>query len=379
MRNTRLDAIRGFAVMGILLMNISAFGLPAAAYLNPAWRGLPGLRDGIVWGLLDLFAQVKFLFLFAMLFGVGLLLQLPRGGRWIRVRLGWLALLGLIHSLFFWDGDILLDYALVGLLLWRLMAALSAEGRLLSSGIFLWLVGTLVLVPFGLLAGDIPGPSWLPGAADLEYEAYWKLSGGLEALRNRADLLQSSLLALLAQYGWQLAGAMLIGAALWQSGWLRGQRPAATYRRHAWRLMLAGVLIQLPGLLLQVGLQWRWPWTPFWLQIPRDLGAPLMALGYVALIHAAWAYLARGWLMQATARVGRMALSNYLLQTLLCSALFWHGALFMHLDRLALLLLVPLIWCVNLLFSTLWLRIWSQGPLEALWRWLTRRCTAPPA
>jgi uncharacterized protein len=113
-RNVTLDFVRGVAILGILLLNISAFGLPKAAYST---RPGPGTSpsDAWTWAILDLLAQVKFLTLFALLFGAGLQLLLPRGKRWIQSRLTLLALLGFIHGLFFWDGDILLAYALVGL------------------------------------------------------------------------------------------------------------------------------------------------------------------------------------------------------------------------------------------------------------------------
>lgn len=77
-RNVTLDFVRGVAILGILLLNISAFGLPKAAYLNPAWSGSASLSDAWTWALLDLLAQVKFLTLFALLFGAGLQLLLPR-------------------------------------------------------------------------------------------------------------------------------------------------------------------------------------------------------------------------------------------------------------------------------------------------------------
>jgi uncharacterized protein len=94
-RNVTLDFVRGVAILGILLLNISAFGLPKAAYLNPAWSGSISLSDAWTWAILDLLAQVKFLTLFALLFGAGLQMLLPRGKRWIQSRLTLLALLGL--------------------------------------------------------------------------------------------------------------------------------------------------------------------------------------------------------------------------------------------------------------------------------------------
>lgn len=92
-RIATLDCVRGIAILGILLLNISAFGLPKAAYLNPAYLGLPTTRDAWTWALLDIFAQAKFLAMFALLFGAGLQMLLRRGKGWIRARLSWLVLL----------------------------------------------------------------------------------------------------------------------------------------------------------------------------------------------------------------------------------------------------------------------------------------------
>lgn len=78
-RNVTLDFVRGVAILGILLLNISAFGLPKAAYLNPAWYGAITPQDAWTWAFLDLIGQVKFLTLFALLFGAGLQMLLPRG------------------------------------------------------------------------------------------------------------------------------------------------------------------------------------------------------------------------------------------------------------------------------------------------------------
>lgn len=100
-RNVTLDFVRGVAILGILLLNISAFGLPKAAYLNPAWYGAIVPEDAWSWAILDIVAQAKFLTLFALLFGAGLQMLLPRGKQWIQSRLTLLVLLGFIHALFF--------------------------------------------------------------------------------------------------------------------------------------------------------------------------------------------------------------------------------------------------------------------------------------
>ncbi|MGV1649580.1 DUF418 domain-containing protein YeiB [Klebsiella pneumoniae] len=374
-RNVTLDFVRGVAILGILLLNISAFGLPKAAYLNPAWSGSASLSDAWTWALLDLLAQVKFLTLFALLFGAGLQLLLPRGKRWIQSRLTLLALLGFIHGLFFWDGDILLAYALVGLVSWRMVREAHHVKSLFDTGVVLYLTGIAVLVLLGMISGTAANRSWAPDAANLQYEQYWKLHGGMEAVSNRADMLSDNLLALGAQYGWQLAGMMLMGAALMRSGWLKGQFSLRHYRRTGALLVAAGMAVNLPAIFAQWYLAWDYRWCAFLLQAPRELSAPLQAIGYAALAWGYWPQLCRFRLVGAIACVGRMALTNYLLQTLICTTLFYHLGLFMRFDRLQLLAFVPPIWAVNLLVSSLWLRRFRQGPVEWLWRQLTLRAS----
>lgn len=374
-RNVTLDFVRGVAILGILLLNISAFGLPKAAYLNPAWSGSASLSDAWTWALLDLLAQVKFLTLFALLFGAGLQLLLPRGKRWIQSRLTLLALLGFIHGLSFWDGDILLAYALVGLVSWRMVREAHHVKSLFNTGVVLYLTGIAVLVLLGMISGTAANRSWAPDAANLQYEQYWKLHGGMEAVSNRADMLSDNLLALGAQYGWQLAGMMLMGAALMRSGWLKGQFSLRHYRRTGALLVAAGMAVNLPAIFAQWYLAWDYRWCAFLLQAPRELSAPLQAIGYAALAWGYWPQLCRFRLVGAIACVGRMALTNYLLQTLICTTLFYHLGLFMRFDRLQLLAFVPPIWAVNLLVSSLWLRRFRQGPVEWLWRQLTLRAS----
>ncbi|MDU6412743.1 MAG: DUF418 domain-containing protein, partial [Yersiniaceae bacterium] len=114
-------------------------------------------------------------------------------------------------------------------------------------------------------------------------------------------------------------------------------------------------------------------------QAPREVGAALQSVGYLALLYGFWPVLSRwritGWLAQ----IGRMALSNYLLQTLICTTLFYVIGLYDQFSRLQLLAFVPAVWLVNLLFSLLWLRYFAQGPMEWLWRRLTALAAGRPA
>lgn len=366
-----LDFVRGLAILCILLMNITGFGLPKAAYLNPAYNGLPDGADTLTWGLLHIFVQCKFLAMFALLFGAGLQLLLPKGKHWLRARLSWLVLFGLIHAIFFWDGDILLAYGLIGLISWRMIRDASSTLQLLRTGLVLYVIGLGLLLLLGLIAGPEPSAFWLPGYAAIQYEGIWKIHGGWEAWRNRSDLLSANLMALAVQYGWQLAGLMLTGAALMRSGWLSGSFSQRHYRRTALWSLVVGLGIQVPTTLAQWQNGWEYHVSGYLLQVPAELTAPLMMIGYVSLIYAFWPQISRLKLAFALRQVGRMALTNYLLQTLLCTTLFYQFAMFNHWSRTALLWVVPVVWLVNILFSILWLRQFKQGPVEWLWRKLT--------
>ncbi|WON78115.1 DUF418 domain-containing protein YeiB [Serratia sp. UGAL515B_01] len=370
-RITTLDCARGIAILGILLLNISAFGLPKAAYLNPAYLGMSSVRDALTWAVLDVFAQAKFLVMFALLFGAGLQLLLRRGKGWIRARLSWLVLFGAMHGIFMWDGDILLAYGLIGLVCWRMIHDASNTYSLLKTGVVLYLIGVTILLLLGFISQSEPSNFWQPSMTELHYEKFWKLQGGEEAWRNRLELLSSNLLAIGAQYGWQLAGLMLFGAGLMRSGWLQNGYSSRYYLQLAAWLIPLSLLIQLPGVLLQWQLNWEYRWSGFLLQVPRELGAPLQTIGYLALVYGLWPFLSRLRISYWLTQVGRMALSNYLLQTLICTTLFYHLGLYQQFDRLQLLAIVPLVWLANLLFSNLWLHYFAQGPAEWLWRRLT--------
>src|SRR5471030_1010911 len=370
-RIATLDFARGIAIFGILLLNISAFGLPKAAYLNPAFNGQPSPGDAWTWAVLDLVAQGKFLMMFAMLFGGGLYLLLPRGKQWIQARLSLLLLCGLLHAAFFWDGDILLSYGLIGLVCWRMVREGRSSQSLISTGIILYLIGVAVLLMLGFISTSQPGSFWLPGPAQIQYEQYWKLKGGVEAITNRLDLLSSSLIAIAVQYGWELAGAMLLGAGLMRSTWLRGGYSLRHYRRLAAILLPLSWLIQIPAIAMQWHLQWDYRWSGFLLQAPREIGSLMQAVGYLALCYGFWPQLSRLRLAHWIAQVGRMALTNYLLQTLVCITFFNTFGFFLHFDRLQLLALVPLVWAVNLLVTLTWLHYFRQGPVEWVWRKLT--------
>ena len=370
-RYPQIDCLRGLAILGILLLNIVSFGLPAAAYLNPAWHGLPSTGETVLWAVLNLFAQMKFLSVLGLLFGAGIVFQLPRGPSWIRHRLLWLVLFGLLHGILLWQGDILLAWGLTGLAVHRVIAQSQDNESLLRTGILFYLFGVGLLAVYAVISGHTPGSDWLPQPAEIEAERTVKLAGGWLAINDRFAQLDGKLAALVTQYGWELAGLMLTGAALTRKGWMLGQRTAEHYRRCYQMLLPAGLLITGVGTVLQYLTGWGFRWSGFWLQIPGELASPLLAVGYIALLHAHWQRISTWRITASLIQVGRMAFSNYLLQTVVCTLIFSVMGYFMQLTRLQLLAVVPLVWLLNLVVSAFWLRHFRQGPLESAWRWLT--------
>jgi len=372
-RIAALDFARGIAIFGILLLNISAFGLPKAAYLNPAYAGQPSATDAWTWAVLDILAQGKFLMMFAMLFGAGLQMLLPRGKAWIQSRLSLLLLCGLIHAVFFWDGDILLAYGLIGLVFWRLVREAKSNQSLFRTGVVLYLIGVSILMMLGLISTAKPDSFWQPDFAELQYEQFWRLKGGVEAINNRLDLLSSSLISVAVQYGWELGGAMLMGASLMRSGWLKGQFDVRHYLGVAAVMLPLSWIIQIPAVVIAWQTGWDYRWSGFYLQAPREIGALMQAVGYLALCYGLWPQLVKPRWVIWMSQVGRMALTNYLLQTLVCTFFFNSLGFYQHFSRLQLVALVPAVWAVNLAITLLWLRHFRQGPMEWLWRKLTAK------
>ena len=178
--------------------------------------------DAWTWAFLDLIGQVKFLTLLRCCLVRACKCCCPSGRRWIQSRLTLLVLLGFIHGLLFWDGDILLAYGLVEPNLLAAGARCAIGKSLFNTGVTLYLVGLGVLLLLGLISDEAR-----PAAPGRRMHRLFCMKNtgnftvGVEAINNRADGVGNSLLALGAQYGWQLAGMMLIGAALMRSGWLK--------------------------------------------------------------------------------------------------------------------------------------------------------------
>ncbi|WP_253737793.1 DUF418 domain-containing protein [Halohasta salina] len=374
-RIVSLDVLRGFALLGILVINIRVFGMPFAVLRNPTVYGdLTGLNY-VAWLAGHVFAKEKFITLFTLLFGAGIVLFTRSKDDETAVRLHYrrtaiLLVIGLAHAYLLWYGDILVPYAVCGLLV---VSARNWEPAVqLRLGLLLVAVPTLMTVLQGLSMD--PGAAvagWTPSAETLAAEVETYRSGWLAQFDHRAPtawLLQTG--SLIAGTGWRIGGLMLVGMGLFKSGVLSNTRSTRFY----WRLLVAGGLGGLTliaaGVWYIESVDWMGPEAAYFGSQFNYWGSLLLAAAYIAAVMLYCRWRTEGPLLTALSAVGRTALSNYLLQTVLATSIFYgHGlGLFGTMSRVELLGVVVGIWTVQIVLSVLWMRYFKFGPVEWLWR-----------
>ena len=374
-----VDALRGCALFGILVVNICAFATP--------WFGL-GLTDPAFHGGVDrathflvaLLFETKFYLLFSFLFGYSFTLQMqaaaragaPFAPRMLRRQTG-LWLIGILHAVVLFHGDILTTYAVLGIVL----LALHRCGERAALSLALMLVGACVAFWAAL--------AWLQGmqpadGAEHAVAMAQKAAAALAAYRGTPA-------SVVAQHVRELGEIWIVlllvqapcALAMFLCGLAAGKRElllhAADYLPLRRRLQWAGALAGLPGAAF-------YAWTSVygdsqaWQVAGLAVGlatAPLLAGAYVAIALALFERLRDGGLYALLADTGRMALSNYLLQSTVCAWLFLaYGARLMgSVSPLGALALAAAIFCLQLPLSRWWLRRHAYGPVEWLLRALT--------
>ncbi|MFQ5632630.1 MAG: DUF418 domain-containing protein [bacterium] len=297
-----LDVLRGFAIAGILIVNIQAFSMIEATYFNPtAYGDLTGLNKA-VWLFTHVFADLKFMTIFSILFGAGIVLfsdrmetkKLKPAAFHYRRTIG-LLILGLLHAYLLWYGDILVWYSLCALLVFLFFAS------------------------------------------------------------------------------WRAGGLMLIGMALYKWGVLTGERSGKFY----FRLLAIGFVIGFPliifGAFRHFEANWPLDYSRFTGQLFNYWGSLGVSLGFISAIVLTCKSQAAKKITKSIAAVGRTALANYLVQTIICTTIFYgHGfGLFGEVERTSQILIVLLILIPQMIISPIWLRYFRFGPFEWLWRSFT--------
>ena len=381
-----LDALRGFAVLGILVMNIQTFAMPMAAYLNPtAYGSLDGIH-GLVWAVGHVLADQKMMALFSLLFGAGIVLFCERARASGRSEAAyhyrrnlWLMLFGMAHGYLLWSGDILFVYALCAFVLFPLRNRSSRS--LFKLGIIFLAVSSI----FYLLTGvslEFMGPeavqeellpAWQPDSALIDAEIAAMQGNWMTQLAARIPLTQEMHGPALLLWGfWRASGMMLLGMALYKSRVLTGLSDNSVYRRLIWLAVLVGVPMVVVGIYWNFQNNWQISSMFFGSQF-NYWGSVLISLGFMSAILLLLKNGIVPALTNRLAAVGRMAFSNYIMHTLICGLIFYgHGlGLMGEIERAGQLLIVLGIWALQLWLSPIWLSHFRFGPLEWLWRSLT--------
>lgn len=395
LRFASIDTLRGFALLGILVPNVWFFAWPMAAGTDPASVMSDSPANMLAHDITSTLFLGKFMFLFALLFGSGVVMygrkydtadasgryhtKLATGASLWYIRCAVLLVFGLIHAYIFWYGDILTFYAVAGLtLLWwvrRLNPKLQLWG-----GLGLYFLGASLMIGFSLLglwayhAGHI-------GADELSADPAAEIAGYtgtfIDAFQVRFFTTISFQFMFVLFFTPALWGIMTAGMGLTRLGFLTGEHNASFYLKLACVLIPVGLVITIPAYL---GIHAAVDELPgfVWQSLAQPVGVPL-AFGYACLIIALSKFGAFNFLTVPLAAVGRMALTNYFSHTLLCTTFFYGYGLgyFAKIEYPQLWLVVLAVWAFNIIFSMLWLRFFRMGPFEWVWRCMTYRQLVP--
>ena len=388
-----LDAVRGVAVMGILLLNIIDFAMPGYAEIDPTYYGGATGANWWAWAIAYAIGDAKFRGLFTMMFGASTILIADRalfGGQRPAIvhyaRMATLFVFGMVHAYLIWAGDILVLYALVGMIAfigWRVPPRL-----LLTIGV------VLLLFKF---ADGMTAWQHLDAAriASMQAHADPALAADWHSFVRQSDPHRDGIARELAGYRGSYVDAfrvrlptaiffqtiinrvafldtfafMLIGMALFRWGFFSGNWP----RRAYWAAVAAIPVIWSCYIPL---VQWldATRWSPLTMiateAIQLTLLRPWLSLGYAALVILFVQSDRLPWLADRFAAAGRMAFSNYLGTSIVCTLIFngyglgWYG----YLQRWQCLIVVAAMWLLMLAWSKPWLDRFVYGPFEWLWR-----------
>lgn len=381
-----IDMLRGVAVLGILIMNIQHFSMPQAAYINPtAYGDLTGLNRW-VWILSHVLASEKFISIFSMLFGAGVILFTQRAeakgfnsASLHYRRMFWLLLFGMLHAYLLWSGDILVSYSICGMLVFLFRN--KGPSALLGIGFAFFLIPMLLNLYF---VWSIPYwaeenmrfamESWKPAEGSIRQQLEIYRSGWWSQMELRVPssiFMQTGYFFM--ESFWQVTALMLLGMALYKWQFLSGLRSSGFYRRTALMGLLSGSVLSGLGVYLNFNREWAMEFSMFLGSAFNYVGSVPLSLGYAALFMLLSKGKSGAGCQRMLAAVGRMAFTNYILMTLLGTFIFYgHGlGLFGSLERKFQILMVPAIWIPVLIVSPLWLKRFRYGPLERIWRGLT--------
>jgi uncharacterized protein len=409
-RISSVDTLRGVALLGILLMNITGFALPFAASWNPTVAGGDTGANLWVWAVNTVAFEGKMRAIFSMLFGAGVVIltsRLDRRGLGVETadiyyrRILWLLAFGLVHAYLIWWGDILFFYAVIGLFLFPLRKA-SGRALVIAGLLLLFIIpvrelleargleelrGRVMAAEADAAAGKELTPEqrdaqkgWeeavmfsRPPAEVVQKETDDYRGGYLQNLGQRAGFLSGSHPHILYHFFiFDIGGMMVLGMGLYKLGFFSAAR---SYREYA-VLAALGFVAGLPLAAVAARSVMAGGFDPIAMAYAEPLyyaSRPPVAIAWVGVVMLVCKTGSLRWLTSRLAAVGQMAFTNYLFHSLVFTTLFYgYGfGLFGYLERHQLYYLVGAMWLFQLVVSRIWLQHFRFGPVEWLWRSLT--------
>ncbi len=381
-----LDVLRGFALLGILVVNVQSFGMISAAYLNPTAQGDLSGVNYLAWLLTHVFFDTKFMSIFSMLFGAGIVLMAERAAATGRSAVGlhfrrmfWLMLFGLLHAYLLWYGDILFLYGVCGLVVYWLRKL--GPRFLLVTGVLFLGVGTGISLLSGWSMPYWPDEQlaemamdWQPSPKVVEDEVAAYRGGWHQQMAHRVPAAVKFQTLILIVWGfWRASGMMLIGMALFKMGIFSARRSKRFYLSWISAAALIGIPVILYGVRQNFAADWDVRYSFFFGPLYNYWAGIVVSLGYVGLVMLVCQSGVAKAVQRVLAAVGQTALSNYLFQTVICTTIFYgHGlGWFGSVERVGQLGIVFVVWTIQLVISPMWMRHFRFGPFEWLWRTLT--------
>lgn len=371
-RISSLDVLRGFSLLGIFLINMMSFESPIL-YYDPYqwWKD----ADQTLFKWIQILVQASFYPIFAMMFGYGLILLKTRtvkkgmSFRKISVRrLFVLLIIGIIHAFLIWSGDILINYAIFGLLL---LLMLKWSGRLL-----LMVGGIIFLIPnlfFGLIlmVSSILSPNDVTMYSDIvsvtkSMETYVSGSYWEITVQRFLDWYMVNGPANIFFLLFSILPLMMIGAGAAKLKWLQ----KANVEKKKWFIiliisLLIGLFLKSLPVLVDENLAYQY--------IQQSLGGPILSLAYVSLIILLMTNPFARRLLKPFAAAGRMSLTIYLTQSIVGTLIFYSYGLGLY-SKLTLgtsMLLAIIIFVIQVVLAEIWFLKFKYGPFEKVWRYLT--------
>jgi uncharacterized protein len=382
-RLLNIDIIRGVALLGILLMNIQAFSMNFSAYGNPSSFGdLTGVNF-YVYYLSHLFADQKFMTIFSILFGVGIVLMAEnierKGGDPTKVhykRMFILAIFGILHAYLLWFGDILFPYALAGMIAYTARKKsvkflfITAFVSIGFSSLVMFLIS--LVIPM-MEPADLQSMMavWAPTQEMIDKDilvnqASW--FGQMEHRNFMASKMQTNVLF----YLFRIVGLMMVGMALFKLDFFGKRFSNKSLTISAVAAIALGLFLIITG--NNANFANEWPIDSMLSGVQYNYwGSILMAYSYMSLLIVFCRSSALMKLKGLLANVGKMALTNYLSHTLICGFIFygWGLGFYGTFERSEMLLVVIGVWIFQLFISSFWMARFQFGPFEWLWRTMT--------